>query len=130
VLIEWTDDLAIGHAEIDRDHQNLVDILNRLHDAMQEGQGRQILSQIINDLAKYAHEHFSREETLMRESGFHEFERHKKRHAELLQQLNEIAVKHGNGSFSVTMETMNFLREWLRVHIQREDAKLAALFRT
>lgn len=129
MLIPWTNEMAIGHAEIDRDHQTLVEIVNRLHEAMLQGHGREVLTDIFNRLARYTHEHFAREEELMRRIGYADLQQHKQRHAELLRQLTVIAARHGSGELEVTIETMTFLKDWLTIHIQKEDAKLADALR-
>ena len=37
---EFTDDLRVGHGDIDRQHASLFDAVNRLHDAMRSGSSR------------------------------------------------------------------------------------------
>ena len=41
-LIQWNDSLKVGVAEIDKQHQKLVDMINDLHDAMRQGQGNAV----------------------------------------------------------------------------------------
>jgi len=38
-LFDWNDQLSVGVAEIDKQHQELVKLINDLHEAMREGAG-------------------------------------------------------------------------------------------
>ena len=43
-LITWDESLSVNVAEIDRQHQKRVAMINELHDAMKSGKGKEIVS--------------------------------------------------------------------------------------
>ena len=47
---KWSDELMLGIAELDRDHERLLDLLNELRDAVEIGDGRQVLSKVLEEL--------------------------------------------------------------------------------
>jgi len=63
--MDWSTALAVGHPEIDRQHQVLIEIANRLNGAMRSGAGRAACGAILDELVNYTLTHFSFEEKLM-----------------------------------------------------------------
>ena len=43
-LITWKDSFSVGIGTVDRQHRVLVDLINRLHDAMGHAQGQAVLA--------------------------------------------------------------------------------------
>jgi len=64
-IMEWTPEYSVHDAEIDREHQFLFGIVNRLHVAMLAGQGAETLGTLLAELAKYTIYHFANEEKTM-----------------------------------------------------------------
>ena len=61
-FIQWNSDLEVKVREIDKQHQQLVSMINDLYDAMQEQKGRDAVGNIVNRLIDYTKTHFSLEE--------------------------------------------------------------------
>ena len=120
----FSDDLRVGHEEIDRQHASLFDAVNRLHDAMRAGNSRQEQGEILGFLRAYTIEHFETEEAYMLETAYPELATHKARHDELVQQVNDLEMKYAAGSMTLSIMTMHFLKDWLAKHISEEDRKL------
>ncbi len=125
-LIQWSAALAVGHDEIDAQHQQLVEIINRLHEAMMERRGREVLAQVFEDLEKYTRFHFATEERLMDRHHYAASADHKKAHADLIDKLLALYSDFERGKLTISMETMNFLKSWLTDHIGRKDKSLSA----
>lgn len=127
---EFTDDLRVGHEEIDRQHAALYDAVNRLHDALRAGRSRQEQGEILAFLRTYTVDHFQLEESFMREKGYPGLEDHRALHQGLIQQVTELEEKYAAGSMTLSIMTMHFLKDWLTDHIQKEDRKLAAFLQS
>lgn len=124
-FINWSNDLSIGVVQIDGQHQKLVGMVNRLHDAMKNRTGSQEVVKVLSELVEYTKYHFETEEKLMQQHGYTSFPSHRKEHVDLTKQVSDLAVKVGeNNSSIITIETMNFLRDWLKNHILGTDMKL------
>lgn len=124
-FVQFTDELRVGHADIDQQHEALFDIVNRLHDSMRAGNSRQEQGNILAFMGNYTAEHFAAEERLMQESEFPELAAHKTEHESLLRQFQELQQKHEAGSMTLSIMVMHFLRDWLSHHIQEVDRRLA-----
>ena len=124
-LINWNSTLETGHPQIDAEHRRLVEIVNRLNDAMLAGRGQDELSGIFDDLAAYTRTHFTAEEAISRRAGYEGHAEHKQLHEELLAKVSELQGEFQSGKSLISMSLMRFLREWLSEHIQKEDRKVA-----
>jgi hemerythrin-like metal-binding protein len=122
---EFTDDMRIGHADIDRQHAALYETVNRLHDAMRSDHSREVQGEILAFLHAYTVEHFEAEEALMRNHGYPGLASHKALHDGLVQQVKELEEKYTAGSMTLSIMTMHFLKDWLTHHILEEDRKMA-----
>ncbi len=127
-LMEWSLALQVGHAEIDRQHQRLIDIANRLNSAMQAGQGRDVSGSILNELVDYTVNHFGFEEGLMEAHGYVNRDQHLEEHRKLIQSISEFKRQFDSGTASVSIELMGFIRDWLVNHILKVDKALARDF--
>lgn len=125
-LFQWSENLSVNIAEIDAQHKKLVELINLLHDSMREGKGKDVMGKILNDLTDYTVYHFSTEEKLFEKYAYPESSRHKKEHENLTKQVLEIKGKFAEGKAVITMEVMNFLKDWLNNHIMQVDKKYSA----
>lgn len=121
--IEWDPDrYSVGVDHIDEQHQQLFDTINSLHAAMSEGEGREELGAIFDQLETYTNTHFGDEETFMEDCGYSEdcsdcFFAHQEAHREFEARVEEIRARYEQGEMTVTMDTLEFLRTWLTRHI-------------
>ncbi len=123
-LMQWNDKMSVGVQQFDDDHKKLVTMLNDLFDGMQSGKAKDVLGKILDELVTYTKTHFAREEEAMSKNGYQEFAAHKREHDDLTKQVLEVQKKfHGDVSASLSMEVMNFLKNWLVKHIQGTDKK-------
>ena len=127
-LFQWSQNLSVNIAEIDTQHKRLVDLINHLHDSMKGGKGKEAMGKILKDLTDYTVYHFSTEEKLFEKYGYPESARHKKEHEDLTKQVLDIGRKYNAGDMILTMDLMNFLKEWLNNHIMQVDKKYSSYF--
>lgn len=123
---EWHPLMEVGVAEIDRDHQVLVEKLNELGQAMKRGQGRDAVAALLAFLSEYAERHFAMEERLMRENGYPDYEEHRSRHEGFRRDLQEkvSAYQADPGDRGITLDIHGWAMGWLRDHALTVDAKL------
>ena len=69
-LIAWTEEMSVGVAILDEDHRRIMKMINMLYLAMQEGKGKQIMTEIIHDLFAYINLHFETEEEMFDQTGY------------------------------------------------------------
>ncbi len=122
-FIEWSDTYSVGIRSIDNEHRRLVGLVNKLHDASLQGQGSATAPVVLNELASYTVSHFAHEERLFDQHGYPDTPNHKRAHSDLVKQVQDLQEKAKAGNFTVGMEVMNFLKNWLVQHIQGTDFK-------
>jgi|YNPBryulayer2012_1023412.scaffolds.fasta_scaffold27802_2 hemerythrin-like metal-binding protein len=120
-FISWQTDYQIGVAEIDEQHQRLVEMVNSLHEAMKSGSGKSLVPKVLNELVEYTVTHFNTEERLMQETRYPHYLQHKRQHDELTQQVVQMKSVIDSGKPVNTIEIVNFLKGWLINHILGSD---------
>jgi hemerythrin-like metal-binding protein len=123
-LMEWSSALAVGHAEIDRQHQVLIDIANRLNAAMQLGAGRAACGSILEELVNYTVNHFGFEQKLMEKHRYPDREAHLGAHRKLVDEISRFKRQYDAGG-TISVELMGFIRDWLVNHFLKVDRALA-----
>ncbi|WP_313571800.1 bacteriohemerythrin [Comamonas terrigena] len=121
---EWADDMVIDGGPIDADHRLLVDLVNELHTATREGQGRAVVASILHRVITSTQDHLRNEEHLMAQMGFPDLDNHKIGHNHFMDQLWDLEKKLQAGSITVAAQLSAVLRDWLSLHIRRNDKEL------
>jgi len=144
--IDWTEALSVGIDAIDAQHRRLLDIINRLDDAVEAGGGEGVLPGIMAELEDYTREHFSIEEEAFDETAYPEAKGHKAEHAAFIGKLADFrktlaapragaaAARDGGsgpgGPAAVPgaearpeAAMLAFLRSWLVRHISFSDKR-------
>jgi len=122
VLI-WTEDMKIGIDAIDKDHQKLISKMNKITHKTSDDAG---VDDVIRDFIDYAHDHFKREEVIMRTCAYPELEKHCNLHQILMEQVNDkVKTWRKDHDPECLAQFGGFLKDWLLGHILEEDAKIA-----
>ncbi len=124
-FFDWQNSMSVGNQVIDVDHRKLIQYINELQDAMVAGRGKDVVGTILNRLVLYTHEHFGREELIWKAGRYAGLEKHKKEHADLLKTVTEFKAKYDKGTIALSVDVMEFLRDWLKNHILKSDKEAA-----
>ena len=122
---EWTRAVEIGHAEIDEQHKLLFRLAQAVADTLDSAEDHKPDSAKLQVLIEFAQEHFAFEEGLMRSFGYAEAERHAKYHVALLAELQTHCARVGRGANADRASLVEFLWNWLLLHIDTADRELA-----
>lgn len=124
---EWADDMVIDQGgPIDQDHRQLVDLVNTLHTATTDGRGQEVVAKILDELIRYTGEHLQREEHLMGSLHFPNLVRHKEGHDKFMAKIRDLKKLYDGGSITVASQLSTVLRDWLSLHIRRNDKEILA----
>lgn len=127
-LIEWKDAMSVNVAEIDRQHQKLISLINDLNEAMKQRKAKEVIGDIVNGLADYTVMHFKMEEKYFDQFGYPDTAAHKKEHAEFVSKVSDFNEGFKDGRLGLSIEVMQFLSDWLKKHIMGTDKKYAQFF--
>jgi hemerythrin len=123
-LIVWNDALSVKVDEIDVQHQQLVALINQLHDAMSQGKGREVIGSVLAGLLEYTRTHFAAEERMMVAGSYPGYPVQRAAHEALIQQVVDLRTRFLTGETVMTQEVMKFLKDWLMEHIRVLDMQL------
>ena len=127
-FVEWSNELSVGIEEIDTQHQVLVDLLNQIHEAIQQRHGAEVTQDIVLKLDEYTRVHFAVEESLMRILHYPDYERHKEEHDQLIARLAGLHAKLDEGKGALGFELAQLLKHWLTKHIMEVDQRYVSHF--
>jgi hemerythrin len=120
--IQWSDEYSVGIPSIDEQHKVLINFINDLNRAMADGEANVIIGDILLGLGQYTKKHFKYEEELFTQYGYPSSEPHVKEHQLLLEQVSSLKLRFESDlSGSISLEIMQFLKNWLVNHIQQSD---------
>jgi hemerythrin len=125
---QWTDDLAVGVADIDRQHKELFTRLGGLLDAMAAGKAQTQAPAMLDFLARYVREHFATEERHMAAMSYPSANSHKLQHQAFIHefQLIQRQFQAQGASPTLVLEVHRKVSDWLVNHICRTDKLLGA----
>jgi hemerythrin-like metal-binding protein len=124
----WDNSLSVGVKKIDDQHKQLFHAVNGLIDAIEENHGQTELKKALDFLTGYVGTHFADEEKLQQQSGYPDYENHKRIHDAFTKSavaLAEEFVKSGS-SEGLVKEVKRKFGDWLVTHIKGEDSKIGA----
>lgn len=125
--IGWDKSLSIGVEEIDHQHQELIEKLDAVTEAVDKNQGEGTIAQTLDFLLDYAVEHFSTEEKFMIKHDYPDIEFQKRQHREFKEAVNQMIedFEMDGASKEIADHIRDFLFIWLKKHIREVDLPLA-----
>ena len=124
-IIEWRDDFKTGDASVDHEHEELINLMNTLYDAMVDGPPEDETLRALGEVFARISAHFALEEHEMREAKYVDFENHKEDHEDLLDDIRDIMDAYEIGVFAQQRDEFGTrLSEWFTNHFKTHDAKL------
>ncbi|WP_319402521.1 bacteriohemerythrin [uncultured Anaeromusa sp.] len=127
-MLQWKEEYEVGVAEIDEQHQKLIDIANRVYELMRNELALDKYDQIVEilqELKEYTVYHFHFEEGLMQKARYKKRFSHKILHQNFLAQVEAVdlsAVDENQEAYLI--QIMDFIANWLIDHIVGEDKKV------
>lgn len=113
--------------EIDFQHRKLIYRMNNLHDAMEAGEGKQVLKETLQELAAYVVYHFETEEKYMFQFQYAGYLPHKLAHEEFTKKVTEFHLEIEEKPLD-PLAVESFLRVWIINHIKVVDTQYSELF--
>lgn len=120
-IVQWNENLSVGVDAMDMQHKKLIDLINKLFDAMKSGQGKQMLKSVLTELVSYTRVHLSAEEKFLQDHNYPKLAEHKEMHQRLLAKVKEFCDKFNSGDLGISISLCDFLQKWLKSHICNVD---------
>ena len=127
-LMPWNESFINGVSEFDNQHKYLVELVNKLYKGMKLGHGNEDVGKTLDELVEYTGSHFACEEKLMVENQYPDCDSHIKTHRDLVARVVDFQKKFKSGEVTVSLDLLEFLKDWLIDHIKGEDRKYGPFF--
>lgn len=127
-FVEWSREFATNVELFDAHHRRLFGLVDRLAQAMTAGEGSARLAEVFDELLAYTDYHFNAEEAAFERFDYPGCETQKTQHRELVTAATKLRQDMESGKAMVTVEVMEFLRDWLTRHIKGCDRLYAEFF--
>jgi hemerythrin len=121
----WKEKYNIGHEQIDKQHQYLVDILNSIDEKDGILEKEEALELFLK-LKNYTDIHFSDEEELMEKINYPDIDIQKEDHAFFKNKIEEIQKKITSDQEVNIKDVSLLLSDWLINHILIRDSELSS----
>jgi len=122
-MFEWKDEYSVHVLSVDAQHQNLFRMAAELHTAMASGQAKNVVAKTLDRLVQYTAMHFAHEERLMRAHRYPDIAAHEAEHHSLTAQVLKFQADFQAGKATMTIQLLQFLKDWLEKHIKGSDTK-------
>lgn len=129
VLIEWGPKYYIGLKEIDDQHKVLVEIINKLYTAFGSNKNKKEIKKNLKELIDYTVYHFGNEEEYFKKFGYKDTPRHIEQHHKFVDKVKSFANEFEKGDATVSLDIINFLKDWLINHILKIDVKYVSFLK-
>jgi hemerythrin len=117
----WKQTFETGVPKIDRQHQQLFEMLNELLEHEKNAFDERQIFQLLNALVKYAEEHFTTEEKYLRFYKYPKLEEHQRQHLGFLQEITRLTQKLEEHQANLLPVVLEFLKQWYLTHIGESD---------
>lgn len=125
-MFEWNNSLDIGHPEIDRQHQQWLELLNQLEKQLLSGTSKQDKNEkirILKEILDFSSIHFKDEEEIMKSCNYPNLVEHYRMHKDFHQKVYDLYREVLDGKYVLDSELISMLRNWFLGHTQNEDRK-------
>ena len=125
---EFDDTLVTGNEMIDGQHKELIEKINQLLGACENGGGKVKAIQTLAYLAEYTEFHFGEEEKLQEEIAYPGIKEHKKEHEKLretVKELHEMLEESEGPTEAFVQQVEKNVVKWLYSHIKGFDRSVA-----
>jgi hemerythrin len=128
-FLVWDDAYNTGIQQIDEEHKKLLNMINNLRSSTLCNTGEEFERRTLQELVDYTEHHFEREEQLMSEYGYPDFEGHKAQHDQMSQYVAGFIKRYDEEGKKVLPDVADHLTRWLIQHINGTDMKYAEFFK-
>ena len=117
----WLIGPEVNLAEINRQHQNFIRIIQDLHTAVSSMRGKQVIGVVLAELVTYTIYHFAAEESLMQQHGFPGLAAHRKDHCNLTMKLCGFQEEYDAERPQAVEGLLKYLQHWMEEHTLKRD---------
>ncbi len=128
-LLDWKKEFSVGVSALDREHRDLIDTINLLHDEFDDPDHPRDAASLLLAVIEVVAAHFAEEEAAMQLGDYSGFAAHKEDHDLLLEQLHDLAVAFEGADEVDSVDLALRLEPWFVRHFHSHDARMMEALR-
>lgn len=128
MLIEWKEEYSVNVKEIDNQHKDFVDLVNRLYTAINEKKIKENIEDIFEELIKFSKYHFSTEEKYFDKFNYEFKGFHKSEHNMFIEKILKLQKQYKDDEITISFELVDFLEDWFLGHLNMVDKQYSKFF--
>jgi hemerythrin-like metal-binding protein len=123
--IVWSAEFSVGVPEFDRQHHQIIDVINRMLASRETSPHSETVSDALDELSRFADRHFKAEEAFLTERNYSALEEQKASHQLFRRRTLELCQMALEHTSSTPSELLAFVRGWWVRHILEADRRYA-----
>ncbi len=128
-MIQWDESYSVRVEEIDTQHRQLFESVNRFEEAVEQEAGPEALLDLLDFLLGYAERHFATEEKYFERFGYELADSHCRQHEAFLHNVRLYKERYESGKVVLPVEVTTFLQNWMKEHVITSDQRYVPCFR-
>jgi hemerythrin-like metal-binding protein len=125
---EWKDEYACGIKGIDDQHKIIIKLMNKLYEAIRNGEDARIMKEVFIELLEYANYHFGLELKLFKKYRFIDEAKHIEEHNHFIEKIKTLMIHDYLNSSVASLETLDYLKKWFSNHMLKTDMEYCKYF--
>ncbi len=126
--ISWTDEYEVDGGVIDKEHQALVEMANRVFQVASPEVDSSAMIEVVKALFLYMEYHFRHEEELMIECGYPTLVEHSQCHRRIVDEMTS-SLRATKDIRQYAVKLRHMMVDWVVAHMVNEDKKIGAHIR-
>lgn len=126
--MSWTDEYEVDGGVIDKEHQSLVELANRVFRMASREVDSSALIEVVKALFRYMEYHFRHEEKLMIECGYPALVEHTQCHRRIVDEMTS-SLRATKDIRQYAVKLRYLMVDWVVAHMINEDKKIGAHIR-
>ncbi|GAB6038934.1 bacteriohemerythrin [Fundidesulfovibrio butyratiphilus] len=122
--LQWSDSLSVGVYLIDKQHMDLVELINNIADALEAGAEKRAVSQLIRRFYDYTTTHFQAEESLMDHETYADYFEQVRQHLDCSMKALEFHRRFSMEEGFDLYEFYTYIAKWFLEHTSGIDKTL------
>jgi len=129
-LLKFKDNFISGNSSIDHEHEELINLINELHESLQSKEAKSDVEDILGELHGQVSSHFALEEKIMRDMNYVETNDHCADHNRLLDEILDISdAVHKDDNYDYMPRLEREVQSWFTKHFSGMDARLHSVLK-
>ena len=126
--MSWTEEYEVDGGVIDKEHQSLVEMANRVFQMASPEVERSAMVEVVKALFRYMEYHFKHEEELMIQCEYPGLVEHSQCHRRIVDEMTS-SLRATKDIRQYAVKLRNMMVDWVVAHMINEDKKIGAHIR-